>query len=772
MFRRKYGLRTLAIISISLFILPMMIVHAYPTHSKTDMNLDNTDIQGKRIYLYSNLTLNQSDCLLGENHELCFPHEGTFFIFLDSNITLSNEVVFSKNAIINIINTNVSRHVEFSNVNLRFNGSLNIDSSRVCFVNSTLGNNCSELSLNFTDDRITAIHSIFDGARQLSPSSYVTSKASNGGQPISASECCKLAFKKYTWYRFPVTSLCEIMNYDLIGKPVNISTSFLIDGRPFILNTTLAESHTSGRFSINVSNPFYVTARSNDYLKTNFTYSYEAQLTIWNYTLKFISNSTLNFTGFSHNYIMLYHTSMVSINSSIGGNSRPFWSSGILNFRKTGVMENCHSNLTLVGSDFPCSSGLRNPPVLISGNSTFYFVPVLRVSYESLGVHHELYSDGIIGNSTFADEIMKEIESIPDFKLTINYSYLLGAYENGQQNITQNVFMYSIYNYSSYVSLKTSTILETKVVCVRKSFHNVSSLSTGNFLINRGESSLNVSVNMSYNMFVPTPVSINFSVAYNNQTSVAHYELMLNKNNSEISINRTIHGINVSGEVEVEVCVQYYNGFRTIQTWKNNTFLLPTMKYAFTLVGIGLPSSLQFSIHEDNATFQSVDHNIQLNSTRDSITIGVSGEGYYIPVESEITVNSGSTAILFELRIGTIFLYDQGFSSPRIYVDQNSVENHTIRLPYGNYTVKVDSSTGNYSFNVSLTLPKIYINVVNVRQISWIIIAEDFIPIISASMLVAALFNYVRVKYWRICKICMVPVRLGEHHMHRKNLKK
>lgn len=770
---RKLSIPIIAILMMILFI-PSAPLHNN-NYSPFQLKNYHADAQGNIIYLYNNLTLNSTNHLIGIDHKLCFPDGGNYFIFLNSNIDLIHETIFSARGNITIMNGRHSDYDQFNSVHLNMNGTLYLSNATLCFNNSTLGNKDSRISLCFHGDNVTSYGTVFNGTKQLSPSTYVTSNASNGGQPISAIECCQLSFAKDQYFKYPVTSLCECLNYQLTGPPVNVYTNFTLDKINFTMVDHVNESNRISRLTLNLTTPIYVTGKKNGIIYANFSFPYATKLTIWNYTLNMISNSSLNYTGFIHNYIMLNHTSLVALNSSFNGNSMQFVSGGVLNMKKIGMMLNNNSTVMFIDSDFSNTTGVCNPPILIRGGSTFYDIPIMRIMYNSLGSDHFLRMHGFTGNKTIQRILEKTLEVNHIGLSLLNYSYLLGAYELGNGQILQNVFQYNIYNYSSYASIPTSLLLHTKCLYVFKMFHNVSSVSLSPISIHRTNKALTYSFNVSYNIFTRTSVRLNISQNNSGIENLSQYSYTVNNRHSFIHFNRTLPYTHEYGSVKINISLAYYNGFRQMTLWNNGTFLLPEMKYSYRISAINLPSNLQFIVNENNDYIQSINQNVLFNSSYSNVTIHVSGSGYYIPTLSTLVIHSGTTYISFHKKIGSLLVYTQGISSPNITI--NGVEKGTgnteeFDLPYGNYTLTITSIQGKISVNISINSPNVYVSVSSHSVMNFSEELQEFIPILLSSFIVAALYNYARTKYWRICRVCLVPVRLGEKHVHRKKLNK
>ncbi len=765
-------------ISIIALLIMISFVPSVPFHHDTDNSLleqknYHAYTSGNKIYLYNNLTMNQTDELIGIDHELCFPGNGSYFIFLNSNIELSHETIFSARGNITIMNGKHSDRDKFNSVHLNMNGTLYLSNATVCFMNSTLGNKDSRLSMCFHGDNVTSYGTVLNGTKQLTPSTYVTSSASNGAQPISAIECCQLTFTKNRYFKYPITSLCECLNYQMSGSPVNVYTNFTLDKKNFTLVDHVNEENKLSRLTINLTTPVYVTDKSNNIIYANFSFPYATKLTIWNYTLSMISNSSMNFTGFIHNYIMLNHTSLVALNSTFNGNSGQFMSGGILNMKKTGMMLNNGSTATFIDSNFYNTTGVSNPPIIIRGESTFYYIPIMRIMYSSLGSDHFLHRQGITGNNS----IDTTLEGLLGHNLTmfnlLNYSYLLGAYELGNDGILQNVFQYSIYNYSSYASIPTASLLHTKCLYVVKIFHNVSSVSFSPFSILRTNKTITYSFNVSYNIFTRTSVRLNISQNAYGIENLSKHEYTLQDEHSFIHFNRTIAYTHECGNLFINISLKYYNGFRQVTKWNNNTFLLPEMNYSYRISAIDLPSNLQFIVDESNETIGSINQSVLFNSSHNNLTAHITGSGYYVPTLSTLTVHSGTTYISFHKKIATLHVYTQGISSPNITVNgvkEGTGDSEKFNLLYGNYTLTINSRQGVISVNILINSPDIYISVSSHTAVNFTEELQEFTPILMSSFIVAALYNYARTKYWRICRVCMIPVRLGERHVHRKKV--
>lgn len=760
-----------AVIMIS--FIPCVSVSNDAYHSSCGRNGTTPYTSGNRIYLYSNLTINSTDALIGIDHELCFPGHGSYWVHIDSNIDFSHETIFSARGNITIVNGKQSDNDAFNCVHLQMNGTLYLSQATVSFTNSTLGSRSSHLSLRFQDDNLTAYNTMFNGAKQLNPSSFPTSYASNDGQPISAIQCCQLTFSREKYFTYPVTSLCECLNYTLSGRPVNAYTNFTLNHKNFTMIDPVTNEHRISKFILNVTAPIYITHRSDEPIYANFSFPYGTQLTIWNYTLNMISNSTLNFTGFSHNYMMLNHTTLLASNSTFTGNSLPFMSDGMLNMKKTGMILCNESLVMFTGSNFSHTTGINDPPVIIHGGSTFYYIPIMKIMYLSLNRNHFLRDRGLIGNSTVDRGVKTYLDMNQGFFEHLNYSYLMGAYELSKRDILQNVFPYSIYNYSSYVSITKTSLLHTKFLNIEKIFHNTSSIVINPVSLHRSGINVSYAFNISYTVFSDTSLRINITQSIQGNVNTFHYRRNFQHVESTLHLNRTFVDEQNHGYIVLNISLQYYNGFREITSWENCTFALPTLNYTYHLEAEGLPSHLEFSVHENNETLRSSGQVIIFSDAKDNLTISIAESGYYNPNVTCMNIHSGTTYILFHKEMGLLYVYTEGLSSTHMTVDNSKKETGNAErfyLPYGNYTLTVNSTQEKISLNVSIVSPDTSVSIATHSLANIYNQFQEFIPIFILSLVVAGLYNYARVKYRRICRVCLVPVKLGEKHVHKKKI--
>ena len=130
-----------------------------------------------------------------------------------------------------------------------------------------------------------------------------------------------------------------------------------------------------------LQHPIYLRNLCSSDQNIHISIPYGSNLTIWKSSICFISNSTLNITGFSTNYIVLNDTHLVSLNSSFSGNSFPFTNSGFYDLKKEGFLLQNGSEFIMIGSRFSGSFLTCKSPVITLGNSSFYFLPILNVMY-------------------------------------------------------------------------------------------------------------------------------------------------------------------------------------------------------------------------------------------------------------------------------------------------------------------------------------------------------------------------------------------------------
>ena len=741
--------------------------------SQLKQNPGNSDKgPSQKIYVYKNLTISNSNVSLMCGNILCFPRVGNFSILFETNVSVKCESIFSLGSNINISNSKDSHSFNFSYDRFVFNGSIYIKNSKIRFCDAIIGGNRSVLRTTFTNDTAVVKNSYLNGTKSISQGKFQSALATNEGQPISSIQNCQLTFIKCQYSSFPISSICESMNYTLSSNETNLSTSFIMGENSYGFNVTLMNNTSSSKVILNLTDPLYLKGFNSQYLNVSFLFPYGTPLTIWNFSLRFNSNSSLNFTGLSHNYARFIDSHIVTLNSTINGNSDPYFVSGFYSGNKVGAILS-DSCLLMIDSNFSQARGIKNLPVYLEHNSSFAFVPVLSIEYSFLGNDYVLPYSGILGNLSFYKNEKLSNSSQTSKNMFKNIaSYLIPSLYSTNTTETENTFQYSIYNYSGYFSINEFTMLDLKGYNLRKNFSNVGRtvLKISNpYEINN---SLFFNISLNYTEMEGHTIYSSINLFYNDLQTKYTLNYTPTRNDGTFAVNESVKtaiGFNKKN-MELSGNISYFNGLKDCEKKVNYTFQANSYVYAFHIESDGLPINSVFRVQTNNSTYSSKNGSIYFNAAVNTFAIIVCNSGYYRPVNRTVTLNPGLTCVNFVKLTGNLLFENSNNASLSISINNKTYDLNSsicITLQYGNYTLFVTMNNKTEDLNITLQENKLTISIFSIPpEVKYNLVTEYFYFAISG-VLVGTVYNLARMRYRRICKECLVPVRLGEKHRHK-----
>ncbi len=742
-------------------------------YSQKEWSLDeSTPIHN--IYIYGNLTLNENNRNLVNGYRLIFEGTKNEFMYIDTNVTFMDETIISMHGNLSIVNTKNASEVNFQETRLVYNGSFSVSNSSIKFMNSIIGSRASKIGILLPFDNVIVVNSTFENDPISKSINVMVGKIRQGPQPISSTGTFSYSYQRSIFYNFPVSGIGIKINYSYSGPGVHFNTSFDLGGKQMNYSSPLLQNTNCYESNIKLNEPIFLSNLKNETVKLKTEFPYGSNLTVWKSRFVFMSNSTFNLTGFDRNYIVLYGSKLIAINSTFAGNSRPFMNGGYYDLEKNGFMLDNSSSLFFIQSRFVGNNLSYDSPVVTNEDSIFYFMPSLEVYYEMYNRTLAYNPKNISGENYAKRLIFKDItKSEVSIKNPILNESLLPLFiENS--TITRNpLFSFTIFNITRYISFNENTIFSHKTYNYTTSFKNLISLNekTGSLVSNR---TINVGIHIFASENQSSNVTVRVGTQYANAKSKMDFFLSRKQVTKSNLLNLTIvrEKSLYFQNLSVNVTLQFFNGIKNVVETFGYIADIPPEYYTFILVPLNLPSDKVFQIECGGIAFRSENGSLVINSTHESVTVEIMDVGFFVPYKSVVNASPGMNYIKFFKRQGHLIFEGDVKDGTNFSIGGHKYAfslNESIQLPYGNYTLSIENS-GSYELThiyLHENRSTVFLSYLSPRR------SVGFTEFISASLIspiiVAILYNLARKKLFKICPVCLRPTKINEkHHGHKK----
>jgi hypothetical protein len=732
---------------------------------------DNVD--SRNILIYGNFTLSNHNINLSKNYILDFVSNSSQYFFIDSNVNFSHVVIESTYSSLIIQNERSVTLINFCYSDLFFNGAMELDNSTIAFRNSSLGKQNELIRTTFLNDKITSLNSTFHSVKESVQSLYNVSSLNQGKQPISTGGNFEFNYYRTPYYAFPISEIKWKMNYSLKGINSKVELNFSIDNNTSLLNATVESNHTCGIVTSYLLRPSFFRNVYNSTILVHISYPYGLNLTLWKDSVCFISNSTLNFTGLTHNFIILNDTIWKSYNSTFLGNGDPYDINGYLNSHKLGIFLEDQSTLILVSSSFSRNNDMEISPVINSGKSRFYNFIGLNIYFE---MYNKTYSYTGQDLTFTNNESIKEIyaSQLIKARTLLNEFNILPVYcKNGSIEKTNSIFSFKIFNLTEYISVNRSQLFSLSSVNYSINFSNVSSIRSN---INYTFTQNNILIHDAIinNLKVSSILRGNLSAYYSNTFQNRSFSFQTGGNTRENYLNYTIMrkpSFNASC-LKTEINIHFFNGIKNVTFQISASKLLGPYFHNYTILSRGLPVTQSFSIIYNYHKYTSNQGRIHIKGLKSSLVIYTTNSGYYKPRNTTVTIFSGINYLNFTKIRGELIIINRLNLPINITIASRTYsisKEINVSLAFGNYTIEISHNGVNkyQSLIVKSNHTVLYINYVTktVNSNPYVDVFFLLIPPITA----VSTFQLARFKFVRICPACLKIVKIGENHTHKKS---
>ena len=687
-----------------LIIIPLPFIPATAFHHAVDKPIleYSGQIVNPDIYVYGNLSINGPDTSMFKGYNIIFSGPREHFLNICINSSISCENIVNTGGSLVIRNGELARHIQICNSTFNFNGSFMLRNATIKFYNDYIGGTAG---ISFTRDHVSAYHSTFRNEAPIYfKGIYNVSGLYQKGQPISSNISEMYEYGALQRDNYPVSSIAMCLNYTMETSINPVSMKFELN-RTFTFSKNFCIENPSGksRFIWNLSNPWYLSSfKTGTKIPVDFNMSSGSKLTIWDSSICFLSNSTINHTGIDHNFMVLSGTDLYSLSSTFTGNEGPLFNGGYFNSSRTGIyLENC-SRATLVDSGFSCSQkycGGNLSPIIKGRNS---ILEIWKGSHISVSIRRSMFEEkniaftGMNGNYSRVKEIALN-HSCMEGKQIIGSGMLL-QYFSGNHSYIFSSYRYRIYGLEKFLSIRENTVFNQA--------------GANQIVYFNGTSTINVTLFEKYTS-TDTITYVDIKSTCGN-TSAMSLRILLNYSGKELKKNFNIETILENKSICIEISMArnpYANKSCLNAMWYisyNNSIFVENMSgsenlpveqynYTYNLTEFGVPAWQQWSIIVQNITYASWQNTITLNSSHPFLMVFPQIAGSFGTSVKKEKIFPGTTYFNYSIRFGTIEFVCNGSSKYDItcvlFSQCNIRGNYSMQMPYGNYTFIICSGS-------------------------------------------------------------------------------
>ena len=732
----------------------------------------NANIEASsQIYIRGNFTIGMNNEGLAKCYHLVFEGGGNRSLSIDSNLSFIHEIITTTNTRLTIRSASGVENISICSSEFNFNGSMLFNNDKLAISNSNFGGRGSHIKMYYCRDKITTVNSTFNNVARSPEIYHPTGSLDQNSQPISTEGNFSYRYTRTPYFNYPISEIKFNATYTYNGNGINLNISSKLGA--YLANDTvhLTENKKTFNISVNLSHPVYLKAVKNGSENVQLLFPFGSNLTIWVSSIQFISNSTFNYTGFGTNYIILGGTYLTAFNSSFNGNSEQYGHNGFYNPGKEGFILRGRSNLFMVGSNFKGQNLSEGSPVVSEDNSTFYFLPILKVMFEMYNKAN-YYNAGIIkpfgGNSSnfaLASKINISTENNQ-----MHPSSILPAYFQGNESVVNSIFSFSIFNRTQYFSLKTGSIFQEGSYSYTKYFNNLSSVR-----VNSSIRFNNSSIALNYSLTgVGATIQGSYTITIIQSGNVAerlNHNITLHKG---MDYNYTIDLPRIksfkSSNIEFNISLTFNNRIKNVTETDNIGSRISPLFSTYILKPVNLESGSEFSVYLNGTLLKSRNGIIKINSLKSKLEVLATSSGFMAPANKSVIIHPGYNFLKYFHKSGEVVFDGNIGNKTTIEISGNNYtysEGLAISLEYGNYSVILNNSGRITEFNLfvhkNLTITYLYVKK-SVAKTDWTLYWST---ILASTIAVALGYNISRRKITKVCPVCMKETAFDRRHSHK-----
>lgn len=771
----------------------------------TTITIGNQTIGGmgynSTFYSAGNITTENDSSVTFLNTNIVFEATSKKSSFdINGNLTLIHSSIVTDGSILEFNDTSIhGMFLNMSNSRLNFSGSFDVSHKNVEIMNTSLTHSqgCIPLKTTFTNDTGNITSSSLNVTETSSTSFMGVYELNQNGQPITISGRYEYSGCQMNPFIPFIDSETIKMNYTLgnVTGIIGISTGnslmgFINRSINFNESSTCINLRLEDNQSSNLGS-YPITGK----VPVNITIPYGENITIWKSSIVFQSNDSLYLNGSSHNFITFINSSMNMISDNLKSNNlRQYSMNGILDPMKRGIMIEGKSSINFISTAFYSShSGIS--PIICSENSSFFIysevLQRIRSNLSSVSIPNaepsemvDQTSKNTINITTMegkADNLIHNLQSgFQSYSVALVEFKINNSYES--TNISDFILHYNTWSF--YFSLNPSDTFAgysyienytTNVSMLSLTIHSHddnSSLEISVALYDLYEISNNITMNLSFKM-------ANYSSYYTFKEVELIPDTTTWNNHTftfPIAQNSTLGLITWS--------IQYNNTLNVEEREGSQNITIPGEMHEFSLNAINMTMTKGWIAYADGELFHSstriMDIFLQVNNAQ----IYIPNQRMYFPDIHNIEAKQDSlTNITFSKIVANVSVEISGYSvtNNTFMTIANSIYGLNkyqinIPIPMGNYSISI------YSENSQIYAGNVFINEKNqsivisvhekkVTHYSPITILGEIYPFIVGGAVIAGIGIFVRLRYLRICPLCLSEIGFI-HRRHRCPYKK
>ncbi|MFG1556041.1 MAG: hypothetical protein AAE985_06215 [Thermoplasmataceae archaeon] len=798
---------------IPVIVLLFLLISSYGVHHSVNKGISaesSTIIIGNQtiggmgynstFYSAGNITTDADSSVIFLNTNIVFEAKSGISSFtINGNLTLVNSSILTYGSLLDFNDTSIhGTSLVINSSRLDFSGTFDVSGRNLGIMNSSFTHSYKYLPMKTTFSNDTGNITLSSlNVTDASSASFVDVYTMNqNGQPISITHTYEYSGTRLNPFIPFIDSEAIKINYTLgnvtgsirislgNGSSGYINRSIVMDGNSTCINLVYQDNHFSSLNSYPI----------NGKVPVNITIPYGENITVWKSSIVFLSNDSLYLNGTSHNFIIFNNSTMNMVSDSLISNNQSRYSmNGIINPLKRGIILDGNSWVNFISTAFYAgNSGIT--PIISSENSSFFiysevlqriksnisYVVIANAEPSELASQVSTISVNITAMEGKANNLLHEVQNC--FR---TYSTALVEYKimnSSVKSIADFILPYSDWNF--YFSLNPDEMfsghryvenysVNVSMVDVRinsRAYNN--SLEVSAVINDLYENSNNLIMNLSFRM-VSYSAYYKFKVSELSLNSMEWY----NHTFTFPLIQNTTNGI-------IAWSLQYNNTLNIETGTGSQSITIPGAIHEFSLYAVNLSMSKGWLVFADGEPFHSSTNLMDIFLPVNTAKIYIPDQRMFYPVNRNLDEKPGLlNNITFSKIIANVSIEISGYPERNnsylsignlVYVPDNRTLNFSLQM--GNYSLSIYSGNSQiytatifiYKMNQTIVISLHKGAVANKPPTD---ILNKIYPIIAAVGVIICMAAFIRVRYLRMCPLCLSEVGFI-HLRHRCPYKK
>lgn len=798
---------------IPVIVLLFLLISSYGvhhSHSKGISDISSTIIIGNQtiggmgynstFYSAGNITTEADSSVIFLNTNIVFEAKSGISSFtINGNLTLLHSSILTYGSLLDFNDTSIhGTSLVLNSSRLNFSGTFDVSGKHVGIMNSSFTHSYRYLPMKttFSNDTGNITLSSLNVTDASSASFIDVYTLSQNGQPISITHTYEYSGSRLNPFIPFIDSEAIKINYTLGNVTGSIGIS-LGNGSSGYINRSIVMDENSTCINLVYQDNQFSSLNSypiNGKVPVNITIPYGENITVWKSSIVFLSNDSLYLNGTSHNFIIFNNSTMNMVSDSLISNNLSRYSmNGIINPLKKGIILNGNSWVNFISTSFFAgNSGIT--PIISSVKSSFFiysevlqriksnisYVVIANAEPSELASQVSAISVNITALEGKANNILHEVQNC--FR---TYSSALVEFKIMNSSVKSNadfILPYSEWNF--YFSLNPDEMfsghryvenysVNVSMVDVRinsRAYNN--SLEVSAVINDLYENSSNLTMNLSFRM-------VSYSAYYKFKVSELSLNSMERYNHTFTypRIQNTTNGV-------IAWSLQYNNTLNIETGTGSQSITIPGAMNEFSLYAFNLSMSKGWLVFVDGELFHSSTSLMDIFLPVNTAKIYIPDQIMFYPDIRDLDEKPGLlNNITFSKIIANVSIEISGYPERNnsylsignfVYQPVNRTLNFSLQM--GNYSLSIYSGNSQiytatifiYEMNQSIVISLHKGAAANIPPTD---ILNKIYPIIAAGGVMICIGAFIRVRYLRICPLCLSEVGFI-HLRHRCPYKK